>query len=157
MFQLLDTFFSFLARKTDYFIGSPDEKASERVIEKLYKTEFDNNYFYFFQMLMSVFNKHRDIALKEKRAEDEKRKQEALKRLQKSQKEKELETKPKLKELTDEEAEELQKELDMVRKYVVYCFYYLDTQAGRTLNEQNCFELLGSALRCLASIITHVN
>lgn len=67
-------------------------------------------------MLMSVFNKHRDIALKEKRIEDEKRKLEALKRLQKSQKEKELETKPKLKELTDEEAEELQKELDMVRE-----------------------------------------
>lgn len=66
-------------------------------------------------MLMSVFNKHRDIALKEKRAEDEKRKQEALKRLQKSQQEKELESKPKLKELTDEEAEQLQKELDMVK------------------------------------------
>lgn len=69
-------------------------------------------------MLMSVFNKHRDIALKEKRAEDEKRKLEALKRLQKSQKEKELETKPKLKELTDEEAEKLQKELDMVRSVI---------------------------------------
>lgn len=92
--QLLDTFFSFLGRKTDFFIGSPDEKASE-------------------QMLMSVFNRHRDIALKEKRALDEKRKSEALKRLQKSQKEKELETKPKLKELTDEEAEQLQKELDL--------------------------------------------
>ncbi|XP_060851505.1 LOW QUALITY PROTEIN: nuclear migration protein nudC [Rhopalosiphum padi] len=92
--QLLDTFFSFLGRKTDFFIGSPDENASE-------------------QMLMSVFNRHRDIALKEKRALDEKRKLEALKRLQKSQKEKELETKPKLKELTDEEAEQLQKELDL--------------------------------------------
>lgn len=62
-------------------------------------------------MLMSVFNKHRDIALKEKRVEDEKRKLEALKRVQK---EKELETKPKLKELTNEEAEQLQKELDLV-------------------------------------------
>lgn len=71
-------------------------------------------------MLLSVFNKYRNIALKEKRAEDEKRKQEALKRLQKSQKEKEFEKKPKLKELTDEEAEQLQKELDMVRHF--YCY-----------------------------------
>lgn len=70
-------------------------------------------------MLMSVFNKHRDIALREKRAEEEKRKQEALKRLQK---EKELETKPKLKELTDEEAEQLQKELDMVWNNIKYIF-----------------------------------
>lgn len=73
-------------------------------------------------MLLSVFNKHRNIALKEKQ-EEEKRKLEALKRLQKSQKEKELETKPKLKELTDEEAEQLQKELDMVRKYVVFKYF----------------------------------
>lgn len=92
--QLLDTFFSFLARKTDFFVGNSDEKACER-------------------MLMSLFNKHRDNALKAKRAEDEKRKLEALKKLQKLQKEKEFENKPKLKELTDEEAEELQKELDM--------------------------------------------
>jgi hypothetical protein len=71
-------------------------------------------------MLLSVFNKHRDIALKQKRAEDEKRKQEALKRLQKSKEEKELETKPKLKELTDEEADQLQKELDMVINIINY-------------------------------------
>lgn len=71
-------------------------------------------------MLMSVFNRHRNIALKEKHALEEKRKLEAIKRLQKAQKEKELETKPKLKELTDEEAEQLQKELDLVRNIIKY-------------------------------------
>ncbi|XP_050531305.1 nuclear migration protein nudC [Daktulosphaira vitifoliae] len=94
--QLLDTFFSFLARKTDYFTGSPDEKASERI-------------------LMSIFNKHRNNALCEKQKADEKRRDEAMKRLQKAQKEKEAD-KPKLKELTDEEAEQLQKEIDMKKK-----------------------------------------
>lgn len=74
-------------------------------------------------MLMSVFNKHRTIALKQKEAEDKKRKEEAIKRLQKSQQEKELESKPQLKELTDEEAEQLQKELDMVRNVMKYLFY----------------------------------
>lgn len=79
-------------------------------------------------MLMSVFNKYRNIALKEKRAEDEKRKLEAFKRLKQSAMEKELETKPKLKELTNEEAEQLQKELDMVRKHVIkYIFVYFIT------------------------------
>ncbi|XP_050440795.1 nuclear migration protein nudC [Adelges cooleyi] len=93
--QLLDTFFSFLARKTDYFTGSPDENASERI-------------------LMAIFNKHRNNALQEKHAADKKRQEEALKRLQKAQKEQE--SKPRLQELTDEEAEKLQKELDMKKQ-----------------------------------------
>jgi len=87
---------------------------------------------------MSVFNKYRDFALKEKRAEDDKRKQEALKRLQKSQKEKELEPNPKLKELTDEEANQLQKELDMVKLPCYACNFFLYLS--------NCYLLIFNAV-----------
>ncbi|CAB0034189.1 unnamed protein product [Trichogramma brassicae] len=98
--DLLETIFSFLARKTDFYTGGEDNAA-----EKL---------------VMKVFKKHQKTALeissakKAERAEQERKRKE---RLEKKRKEEEaaFEVKnddSKIVELTDEQADKLQKELD---------------------------------------------
>ncbi|XP_042231781.1 nuclear migration protein nudC-like [Homarus americanus] len=93
--ELLDTFFSFLARKTDFYTGAPKETSEMMVIEK--------------------FKKYQNIAVAEqekKKAEYEeleKKKQERLKK--KEMEEKKAANVPKIKELTEEEANALEKKL----------------------------------------------
>lgn len=94
--ELLDTIFSFLARKTDFYTGGGDGAAEK--------------------MVMSKFRKHESIALaaqEKKRKENEEFEQKRRERLAKA-KEEENQAKQKtmITELTDEQADALQKELD---------------------------------------------
>lgn len=87
--QLLDTFVSFLGRKTDFFTGG-EEGAWEKLV-------------------MSTFRKHEKIC-REKHAstQKEKRQRESASKVEESKEIKKAE----IKELTDEEAEKLQQKLN---------------------------------------------
>ncbi|XP_025602880.1 nuclear migration protein nudC [Athalia rosae] len=95
--DLLDTIFSFLARKTDFYTGG-GEGAAEKLV-------------------MSKFKKHETTAIsklfaeKAERAEQEKRRKEKLEKKKEEEKQ-QLSSESKIVELTDEQADQLQAELD---------------------------------------------
>ncbi|XP_042870189.1 nuclear migration protein nudC-like [Penaeus japonicus] len=93
--ELLDTFFSFLARKTDFYTGAPEEVGEKMVLEKFKK----------YQKVAHAENEKK----KTEREEQERRKEERRKKKEKE--EREAANQPKIKELTEEEAEALEKKL----------------------------------------------
>ncbi|CAG5123682.1 unnamed protein product [Candidula unifasciata] len=97
--ELLDVFFGFLARKTDFYSGAGGLQAEKLVIakfeqhEKLVKEKLQKE-----KVEREAEEKRRQERLAKKKAEEEKEKQK-------------LEEEPKIKELTDEEAEKLEEDL----------------------------------------------
>lgn len=89
--ELLDTFFSFLARKTDFYTGGGPGSAKKLMLDK--------------------FSKYEVTALSEKAAKEKKSKEAEEKRKAKLVQSKKEEACT-VKELTDEEAERLQKEIE---------------------------------------------
>ncbi|XP_059473539.1 nuclear migration protein nudC [Neocloeon triangulifer] len=95
--EMLDTVFGFLLRKTDFYIGGPDGQAEK--------------------MVMDAFKKHSkgadEVRRKKKAeaAEEERRRQERAKK-KKEEEEKSAEKGATVRELTDEEAEKIQREIE---------------------------------------------
>ncbi|EDV25170.1 uncharacterized protein TRIADDRAFT_37765 [Trichoplax adhaerens] len=99
--QLLDTLFSFLRRKTDFFTGGGKEAARKMLLEK--------------------FDHHEKLSLKTRRQEAEARARRIAKQKEKKQKEEEKQRQqeqeqPKFVELTDEEAKEVQEKIEKEKK-----------------------------------------
>lgn len=146
--QLVNTFFSFLRRKTDFFTGCDPgsaEKVSditvnaasvtfEAVLPKTC-TMYENRhifthptflpifffFFFSFQLVKDAFAHHSSLALnahKERQRKQEKEKKEKAERAAKvaeEERKKKNDDSPRIQELTDEEAEKLQSELDKVK------------------------------------------
>ncbi|XP_059144314.1 nuclear migration protein nudC-like [Physella acuta] len=99
IFQLLDAFFGFLARKTDFYSGAGKEQAQKMVREK-------------FEQYRKVVAERMEKEKTEKELEEKRRQERIAKKKAEEEKERlKAEEEPKIKELTDEEAERLEKEL----------------------------------------------
>jgi len=98
---ILDCFFGFLQRKTDFFTGAQDEQAAEQMVLKYYKKHW------------KAGQKKRQEIQEKNRIADEERKQRAEERRKKDEEEyerkkQELAERPKVEEVTEDEAAAIQ-------------------------------------------------
>merc|ERR1719436_1643735 len=97
---ILDSFFGFLQRKTDFFTGAQDEQAAEAMILKYYKKHW------------KAAQKKRQEIQEKNRIADEERKQRAEEQRKKDEeayerRQEEMSKKAKIEEVTEEEAAEI--------------------------------------------------
>ncbi|GLG99800.1 hypothetical protein R5R35_013825 [Gryllus longicercus] len=97
--ELLDTIFSFLARKTDFYCGGGEGAAEKLVMGKFKKYE---------TQALEIQGKKKE----EKEASERKRKERAQKKKEEEERKASVPTEATITELTEEEAEKLQKELN---------------------------------------------
>lgn len=100
--ELINTFFSFLRRKTDFFTGGESGAA-----EKLVKDALAHH-----SQLAQKSHKEKQ----KKQEKDKKEKAERAAKLAEEDRKKKMDSGPRIQELTDEEAEKLQCELDKKKK-----------------------------------------
>ncbi|XP_067676724.1 nuclear migration protein nudC-like [Haliotis asinina] len=97
--ELLDVLFNFLSRKTDFYVGGGEGAAEKMIMDK-------------FKKYQSQAEARAAESKAEKEAEEKRRQEKIAKRKAAEEKQEESQKEePKIKELTDEEAEKLQKEI----------------------------------------------
>jgi len=107
--NILDSFFGFLQRKTDFFTGAQDEAAAEALVMKYYKKHWKVG----LKRRQEILEKNRIADEERKQRADEKRRkdEEEYKRRQEEQAKKKAEA-PAIEEVTDEEAAKIKAEKD---------------------------------------------
>lgn len=104
---ILDVFFGFLNRKTDFFTGAQDESAAEQLVLKYYKKHWKAG----LKKRTEQQEKNR-LADEErkKRADEKKKKDEEEYKRRQEEKQKTEDEQPKIEEITEEEAAEIKAE-----------------------------------------------